>query len=129
MVLIDSSVWVDYLGGSNTPQSNLLARYLAERWPIATTGVILQELLQGTRDVRQVLANRLSRLNYLRADKRTHIRAADIHRKARACGTTIPTADALIAATAIEHGASILTSDRAHFEAIAKVSKLEIVRR
>lgn len=72
------------------------------------------------------MRNRLGRLPFLRSDKETHVDAARLYRKARARGTVIPAADALLAATAVAHNVALLTADVRHFRALARVSKLRL---
>jgi tRNA(fMet)-specific endonuclease VapC len=93
---------------------------------VATTGIVLQEVLQGTRTERDLnlLRARLGRLPFLRADKETHVDAARLYRKALERGWVIPAADAPIAATALAHGVALLTTDHGHVRALARVSKL-----
>ena len=128
MVLIDSSPWIDLLSGNPTAEAHLLETWLHEGTPVATTGVVLQEILQGARTDRELnlLRHRMGRLPFLRADTETHIEAARLHRKARARGWVVPAADALIAATAVAHGVSLLTADVRHFRTLARVSKLRL---
>ena len=50
MILVDSSVWIDYFRGNTTPQSERLDTLL-EAEPLAIGDLILVEVLQGfTRD-------------------------------------------------------------------------------
>lgn len=130
MVLIDSSPWIDLLAGNPTPEALLLERWLRDGTPVATAGVILQEVLQGTRSDRELnlLRDRLGRFPFLRTDKETHVAAARLFRTVRARGLAVPAADALIAATAVVHGVALLTADVRHFRALARVSKLQLAR-
>lgn len=130
MALIDSSVWIDYFANRTLPHAELLAKRLDRGLPIATTGIVIQELLQGLRAERQAsqLRARLARLTYLPAGRSTHVMAAMLYRKVRRSGTTLPSVDALIAAIALENGVPVLTADVAHFEALARVSKLRLLR-
>ena len=128
MVLIDSSPWIDLLSGHPTVEAQRLDAWLRNGRPVATTGLVLQEVLQGARTERDLnlLRARLGRLPFLHADKETHVDAARLYRKAREPGWAIPAADALIAATALAHGVALLTADRRHFRALARVFKLRL---
>ena len=128
MVLVDSAPWIDLLSGAESPESRLLEHWLRGGTPVATTGVVLQEVLQGTRTDRDLnlLRARLGRLAFLRADKEMHVEAARLFRKVRQRGQTVPAADALIAATALAYGTPLLTTDRKHFQALARVSNLRL---
>ena len=128
MVLVDSAPWIDLLSGAESPESLLLERWLRGGTPVATTGVVLQEVLQGARTDRDLnfLRARLGRLAFLRADRETHVEAARLFRKARQRGHAVPAADALIAATALAYGTPLLTTDRKHFRALARLSKLRL---
>src|SRR5262245_52999317 len=117
MVLIDSSVWIDYLAGARSGLALQLDRWLADREPLATAGIILQEVLQGIRREREfnLVHSKLSRLAYLSASKSSHRAAALLFRKARALGVSVPSVDALIAALAVEHNSALFTADVKHF--------------
>ena len=49
MILVDSSVWIDYFKGTITPQTEMLDRLLG-REPLAIGDLILTEVLQGFAD-------------------------------------------------------------------------------
>ncbi|HSM83228.1 MAG TPA: hypothetical protein VLS96_16185, partial [Nodosilinea sp.] len=59
MILVDSSVWIDYFNGQNTPQVELLDQLLSTQ-PLAIGDIILTEVLQGFRqDADYVTARQL----------------------------------------------------------------------
>ena len=57
MVIVDTTVWVDYLNGIPTPQTTWLDAELA-RQRLGLTDLILCEVLQGVRDDRQAAQTR-----------------------------------------------------------------------
>jgi predicted nucleic acid-binding protein len=50
LILVDSSVWIDFLGDSDTPQTVRLQQLLASRLRVGVADLVLTEVLQGTRD-------------------------------------------------------------------------------
>lgn len=115
MVLVDSSVWIDFFRGVNTPQVEQLDRLLGTE-PLAIGDLILTEVLQGFSSERDFLqAHRLlSRLDLVRLGGRDiAVQAARNYRFLRACGVTIRKAiDMIIATRCIENDFSLLYSDR-----------------
>jgi predicted nucleic acid-binding protein len=128
-VLVDSSVWVDALGDPESPLAAGVAELLAEPGRAATTGVVLQEVLQGVRTPRQIaqVATLLGGLTYLAASRTTHARAAALYRSLRARGVTTHTVDVLVAQVALEHGAAVWSLDR-HLAEISNRTKLRLYR-
>lgn len=115
MILVDSSVWVDYLRNSPTPQVALLEQLLG-REPIATGDLILTEVLQGCRSERQ-FTDTLGLLGGLEmveiGGRAAAVEAARNLRRLRDRGITIrKTIDCLIATRCIADGYSLLYSDR-----------------
>jgi predicted nucleic acid-binding protein len=49
MVLVDSSPWIDLLGGRAGAEASRLEGWLRVGAPVAISGVVLQEILQGVR--------------------------------------------------------------------------------
>ena len=125
MILIDSSVWIDWLRGSDTTA----VRFVQERETseeLALTQMIYLEVLQGVRSekqfalVREVLGAQ-TMLEPLHALE-TFEAAAQLYRLARSRGLTIrKSTDCLIAAIALEHGALLVHNDR-DFLALAQVT-------
>lgn len=115
MILVDSSVWIDYFRGTQAPQTEKLDGLLSSE-PIAVGDLILTEVLQGfgsERDFNE--AKRL--LTSLRivelGGQDVAIQAARNFRILRGQGITIrKTIDTVIATRCIESGFILLYSDR-----------------
>jgi len=115
VILVDSSVWIDYFRAADTPQVALLDSLLG-RTRIAVGDLIAAEVLQGVRDdkqfqwVKQVFDS-FTRLDLCGYD--LAVKAAENHRVLRANGITIrKTIDTLIATRCIEDGLTLLHADR-----------------
>ena len=92
-----------------------------------TTGLVLQELLQGfsgPRDRRQIL-DRFAALPLLVPDRRDHVDAADLRNKCRRSGVQIGTIDALLAQLCLRHDLTMLTADK-DFQNIAGYCALKL---
>ena len=131
MILVDSSVWVDFFrpsfsGPSRGRGGAELRRMIEESEPFALTGIVVAEVLQGlTRDA-GVIERFLHQWDMLEPKGlATYRSAAAIYRAGRGKGLTFSTIDTLIAAIALEHGASIFTVDR-DFVRIARMTGLEL---
>jgi predicted nucleic acid-binding protein len=123
---VDSSVWIDFLSSSPGRAGAELRRMIADAEPFAIAGVIVAEVLQGlTRNVNQ-MGHYLSQWEMLEPRGfATYREAAAVFRLARTKGITLTTTDTLIAAIAMEHGASVFTLDKA-FARIARVTRLPL---
>jgi predicted nucleic acid-binding protein len=115
VILVDSSVWVDYFRGSQTPQTEKLDGLLSSE-PIAVGDLILTEVLQGfgsERDFNEAKRLLTSLLVVELGGQEIAIQAARNFRILRAQGVTIrKTIDTLIATRCIENGFTLLHSDR-----------------
>ena len=129
--LVDTSVWVDWLRGTETPESDWLARAIVQDAEIVVPGLVLTEILRGLTSPRDV-----SRLERLLAqfnpppplEEPDYAAAALLYRQCRAQGITIAsTVDCLIGQLAIRHRLLLVTRDR-DFEAMARVTPLELFR-
>ncbi|HRP25510.1 MAG TPA: PIN domain nuclease [Thauera sp.] len=115
MILVDSSVWIDYFRGTPTPQADFLDALLG-REPILIGDLILAEVLQGftgDRDFEQArtLLGALEVLNL--GGAAIGVQAARNFRTLRALGITVrKTIDTVIATSCIEHDHALLFSDR-----------------
>lgn len=123
MVLVDTSVWVDFLRGAPAPQVRALAELLAGEAVVGTAPIILQEVLQGAdSDARFEKWRRYfdDLWCYVPAHTvQTHVAAARLYQACRRAGKTPRSSnDCLIAQIALENGLALLHNDR-DFEAIA----------
>lgn len=115
MILVDSSVWIDYFRGVSSPQTDRLDALLG-REPVAIGDLMLAEVLQGfarDRDFEQALTM-LGALDVIEIGGReVAIQAARNYRALRARGITVrKTIDTLIATRCIMDGVPLLYSDR-----------------
>ena len=97
---------------------------IADAEPFALTGVVVTEILQGLKRDASQIQNYLSMWEMLEPRGfSTYCQAAAIFRGARSRGFSLTTIDALIAAIALEHHASLFTLDR-DFSRIARLTNL-----
>ena len=94
---------------------------------IVSTGLVLQELLQGFSGpkARDQILDRFSAVPILAPDRDDYIEAAELRNKCRRAGVQVGTIDALLAQLCIRHDLTMLTTDR-DFERIADRSMLRI---
>lgn len=126
MILVDSSVWIDFFSPLPGRAGKELRRMIADAEPFAIAGVVVAEILQGlTRDVGQI-ERYLSMWNILEpVGFSTYRDAATIFRLARSKGITLSTIDTLIAAIAMDHPAAVFTLDK-DFSRIARLASLPL---
>jgi predicted nucleic acid-binding protein len=127
LILVDSSAWIEFHRATGSSADRAVTAALESDAPLATTGVVLLELLAGARDERQAgdLRRLLDRCHFLPLEEPSdHESAAAIYRTCRRAGTTIRRLpDCLIAAVAIRAGVALLHRD-ADFDAIARHAPL-----
>lgn len=128
MILVDSSVWIDFFSRSPGKAGGELRRMIEESEPFALTGVVVSEILQGlTRNVAEI-EQFLAQWELLEpTGLQTYRTAGAIFRSARGKGIALTTIDTLIAALALEHRASVFTLDR-DFSRIAAITGLVLHR-
>ena len=116
-LFVDTSVWSlafrrDAPASANERRE--LVRAIEAGEELVTTGLVLQELLQGfsgPRDRRQIL-DRFAALPVLVPDRREHADAAELKNKCRRRGVQTGTIDALLAQLCLRHDLMMLTADR-----------------
>jgi hypothetical protein len=133
LILLDTSVLSlafrrRTVGASETAEVARLRRLIEEDEPLAIPGIVAQELLSGVRDDRQAtrLQGLIEGFPWVLATREHHIRAAQIANRCRRAGITVSTPDCLIAATAVELGAELLTLDT-DFTRIAGHAELRLL--
>jgi predicted nucleic acid-binding protein len=122
MIIIDTSVWIDFFSGKQTKDSLLLKNAINNSEDLCICGVILTEVLQGIRNEKEFkkVYQILNDLIYYPENKSTFLLAVEIYRSMRKKGKTIrKPIDCIIAATCIENSAFILHCDR-DFEYISE---------
>lgn len=131
MILVDTSAWVEFLRGTGHPVHHALKRHLEIHSPLATSEVVVMELLAGAGSVRERdrLRERILRLPLLRVQGLADFEAAaDLYRACRRAGGTIrKLVDCLIAAVAIRERASVLHNDR-DFDVLSRHTRLTVER-
>lgn len=131
-VLVDTSVWSLALRRDRPPQIpevEELVRALSSGEPVITTGLVLQELLQGfagPRSREQIL-ERFAALPFLIPDRQDHVHAAELRTSCRRSGVQIGTIDALLAQLCLAHSLTLLTTDR-DFDPLSRLAGLKIWR-
>jgi predicted nucleic acid-binding protein len=114
MILVDSSVWIDYFRGDETPQVNKLEELLSTQI-LAIGDLILTEVLQGFSSDKDFSEARkeLTRLEVVElGGEDLAIKAAKNYRTLRKLGFTIrKTIDTIIATRCIEDGYTLLHDD------------------
>jgi predicted nucleic acid-binding protein len=130
VILVDTSVWIDFFAGRDLPHVATLEQFILENENLALCGIILTGILQGIADdtTHRRVRRYLKPLIMLPISETVFVRAADIYRKLRKQGITIRKSnDCIIAATALEHHCLLLHNDK-DFTPIAKHYSLKIVK-
>jgi hypothetical protein len=116
-LLVDTSVWSlalrrDHVDSS--PHVRTLREALEGNEIVVTTGLVLQELLQGFAGprARKDIIDRFAALPLIGPDRQDHIAAAALRNVCRRAGVQIGTIDALLAQLCIRHKLTLLTTDK-----------------
>ena len=114
-VLVDSTVWIDFLNGRETAQTQKLEQCIQNRDELCCCGFVITEVLQGIREEKQYTATKrqFENLVYLADDQSTFELGATIYRELRRQGVTIRNSiDCLIAAMVVQQRVHFLENDR-----------------
>jgi predicted nucleic acid-binding protein len=129
-LFVDTSVWSLALRRDRPPQSapvRALARAIESGETLLTTGLVLQELLQGFSgpEAQGQILDRFAAVPLLVPDREDHIAAAALRNVCRRAGVEVGTIDALLAQLCIRHSLTMLSTDE-DFRRIARHSGLKL---
>jgi predicted nucleic acid-binding protein len=129
MVIVDTTVWIDYLRGTENPETGWLGREL-QRQRLGLTDLILCEVLQGIRDQGAFARARAALLRFQvfqTGGSELAVAAAQNYRDLRQRGYTVhKTIDCLIATFCLQAKHELLHRDR-DFDCFEKVLGLQVL--
>ena len=122
MIIIDSSGWIEYF--TDGPLSAEYAKYLKDFTKIVTPTIVLYEVYKKVRKERTeedalLAVSLLSRTSIVPLRESTSLLAADLSLK-----HSLPMADAIVYATALEENCKVITSDM-HFKGLVNVTLIK----
>ena len=129
MVLIDTTVWIDFFAGKQLPHVSILESLIKKREDICICGIILTEVLQGIREISEFRKTQelFHAIIFLPMPYSVFFGAAEIYRNLRSKGITIRNSvDCMIASVAIENDIMLLHNDR-DFKPIEKHLGLKVL--
>jgi predicted nucleic acid-binding protein len=129
-LFVDTSVWFLALRRDPSPlvhEVKALIEAVQHGETIVTTGLVLQELLQGFSGpkARNQILERFSAIPLLVPDRTDYVEAAEMRNQCRRAGVQIGTIDALLGQLCVRHDLTMLTTD-ADFGRIADRSPLRL---
>lgn len=126
--LVDTSVLIDYFGGTDNRETRILDYLLEQGPPPATAPIIFQEYLQGLVKPVEFALARADLENFEKLpppDYHIHLRAARLHLRMKRQGVTVSTIDTLIVTMALAAHCPLLTRDNRQTE-LAKLLEVEL---
>lgn len=113
MVLVDTSIWIEYIGRVN-PLVEGEMDMLLRTGEVATAGLVLAELRRGckTPDQAKRILGHLQGLPYLEVNRDNWLAAGQVSAEAAARGYKLEIADCLLASLALRENCLILTLDQ-----------------
>ena len=125
MILVDTSVWIDFLRGTGSKYQRALHQLIEKGESISIADIILTEILQGIKsdkDFKRTKDYLLAFPLYSLKDVDSYVEAARLYRACRKRGLTIRRPiDCMIARIAIENHLILFHNDR-DFDAIANAT-------
>ena len=128
--LVDTTVWSLALRRDvvvEAPEVRMLKEALTEGSQIVTTGLVLQELLQGFTGpkAKADIVDRFAAIPLIAPDRADHIAAAELRNTCRRAGVQVGTVDAILAQLCIRHKLSLLSTDN-DFRNMARYIELKV---
>ena len=131
MIVVDSSVWIDYFNGIGNSATEKLHALLGVE-PLAVGDLILTEVLQGFRgeaDYKAAKKLMTSLTVFEMLGQRNAIKCADNFRALRKRGTTVRrTVDVIIATYCVEHDLPLLFQDRDFLPFVQHMGLLSVAK-
>lgn len=126
LFLVDTSAWILGLKRNSSNQVKNILTVILDKDQSATTGIIILELLQGTKTKKEYeeIFSDLSALHYFEVNKEIWGKASQLGFDLRRKGETIPSTDLLIASIALHYKLTLLHADN-HFEQIQEHTDLK----
>jgi predicted nucleic acid-binding protein len=129
-LLVDTSVWSLAFrrdAEASIPAVEVLRHALEGADQVFTTGLVLQELLQGFTGpkARSELIERFAALAFLQPDREDHIEAAEVRNTCRRSGIQIGTIDAVLIQLCLRHDLVLLSTDN-DFQSASKQIKFRL---
>lgn len=119
VILVDTSVWVDFLNSARGPAGDGLEQLISDNAPLVLRGLVVTEVLQGLKRDVAPITQFLVRWPLIEPDGfATYEMTAAVFRQARDRGMTPSTMGARLAAIALQRNTALFTLDR-DFECLA----------
>jgi predicted nucleic acid-binding protein len=120
-VIVDTSVWVDYLRARSSSVAVQLEALISQR-QVFLCGIVLAELLSGVRSSRErtQLTDVFRGLPYIEMSHAAWAHTGDLARALRSRGLPTPLSDLILATLALEHNLPLFTFD-AHFQRVPRL--------
>ena len=127
MVLVDTSIWIDFFQAPDSRAASELVSLIKDHNRVALCGIVVQEILQGIRERKsfELVRERLFIFPFVETNRETWVLAASLYRDLRAKGITLPPVDVTIAAIALQNDMTLFSRD-GHFGALAHSKGLRL---
>jgi predicted nucleic acid-binding protein len=127
-ILIDTSAWIESFKKTGNKSLQQLIIKTLDSSQVATTNIIMLELLQGCRDKKEYaeMKMRLESLELLPANGKVWDTAYNAGYNLKKNGLTIPTIDLIIASIAKSYDYTLIHHDR-HFRLVTKHLDISII--